>query len=446
MSRTSGAFGVASAVLALALLASVATLVWASSPAALLQQIVAERAVWGQPLEYPAGERPLDSFFAALARTALKQNGAIARVAHYGDSLIEMDLVAGQMRRRLQDKYGDAGHGFVHVARPQPWYRPYDILHEPAAAWIAYALYDTGRKDRRFGYGGGVSFAFKAGAKSIIGTSDKGKIGRAVSRFEILFPIDPQNGPLAVALDGKKLGTLNGNETTARDAYAEIRVADGSHKLELTGVNQGARAYGVVLERDATGVVYDSLGVNGIGIGSYLTIERQHWIDQLRHRRPDLVVLSFGGNEARSNFDPEAVKQNTKEVIAIVRQALPQASILLVGPGDSAVKIGTGLVSAPLLPKVLAKQREAAMESKIAYWSMFDAMGGAGSMAKWYEANPRLGAGDLLHPTPKGGEVLGDMMFNAVLQGFGEYLERKGLPPAAAPAPRQSPLAKVELQ
>jgi lysophospholipase L1-like esterase len=406
--------------------------------AAILQKIAAERGEKTQPLEYASGEHPLDNFYAALTRTAMNQPGAITRIAHYGDSLTEMELVAAQARRRLQEKFGDCGHGFIHVSRPQPWYRPYDVTHEPSPEWVGYALWDTKLQDRRFGYGGGFSVVYRPKAKSVIGPSNKGKVGRAVSRFEIMVPFEPAGGPIRLAIDGKSVGVLNTQAAAPQDAYAEFRVPDGAHELEVVGENKGTRVYGVVLEREGPGVVYDALGVNGIGIGAYLTADRQTWVEQLRHRNPALVILGFGGNEARSNYSPERVKSDVKGIVAIVREALPNASILLVGPVDSAIKEGMSLVSHPALPKVIAKQREAAAEARVAYWSLFDAMGGAGSMVKWREASPPLGAGDLIHPTPKGGDLLGDMLYRALMQGFGEYLERAGQPGAAPPPPKSS--------
>jgi len=435
---------------ALALLFSLALLIplgaaVAADTGAILQSLAAERAEKTPAIEDQAGAHPLDSFYAALARTAAKQPGAITRICHFGDSLIEMDLVSGQARRRMQMKWGDAGHGWVNVSRPQPWYRPYDVLHAPAASWIAYALYDSSQKDRRFGLGGALSFAYKAKAEAVFGTSKKGQTGRSVSRFQILYPVDPQNGPLEVEVDGKRLGLIPTTGSPARDAYTEVAVADGAHELTLVAPNKGTRAYGVILERDVPGVVYDALGTNGVGAGALLTNQRDHINNMLRHPNPNLVILSYGGNEARSNFAPEQAKKDLLEDIAVVRQALPNVAILVTSPNDSALKQGPNLVSDGRVQKVAAKQKEAAAEAKVAYWSIFEAMGGDGAMARWYQASPRLGAGDLLHPTPEGGVVLGNLLYNALMQDFAAYLQRGGGFGAARPA-TASPLQKINLQ
>jgi lysophospholipase L1-like esterase len=45
-------------------------------------------------------------------------------------------------------------------------------------------------------------------------------------------------------------------------------------------------------------------------------------------------------------------------------------------------------------------------------------MGGEGSMARWIKARPQLGGADMTHPTPLGAEVLGDMLSDALVEGY----------------------------
>ncbi len=415
----------------------------AQSAGAILGKLAAERGAKTLAIEDPAGS--MDAFYAALARTATGQPGAVTRIAHYGASIIEMDLISGPMRRKMQTKWGDAGHGFVHVSRPQPWYRPFDLVHDPSSAWIAYALYEKSA-DRRFGYGGTVSLAYKPKAKAEIGTDKRGVVGREVSRFEILFSKEPSGGMIEVEVDGKNMGAIDTTAPAKKDAWAEVKVPDGNHELELRAMAKDIRAYGVILERDVPGVVYDSLGVNGIGIAAYQSVDKNCWINQLRHRNPNLVILAFGTNEARFNTNPAQLLKANLDVISIVKKALPNASILLMGPVDTATKKGMNLVSQPLLPTIVAEQRKAAKQAGVAYWCMYEAMGGAGTAAKWYNAKPRLTSGDLIHPTPKGGEILADLFYNALMQGFAEYLQRSGIPQGSPPAPPVDPLEKVELR
>ena len=41
---------------------------------------------------------------------------------HYGDSPVTADSITADVRSLLQQHFGDAGHGFVLIAKPWAWY------------------------------------------------------------------------------------------------------------------------------------------------------------------------------------------------------------------------------------------------------------------------------------------------------------------------------------
>lgn len=414
----------------------------ADDAGAIIAAISANRPAKIQPIE--GDTTALNSFFAALSRTAAKKPGALTRVAHVGDSTIEMDLTPGPMRRLMAKSFGDGGRGFILMGRPKPWYRPYDVEFDPSSAWISEDCREFDVRDRRFGLGGAVLLAFKEKASTEFGTVKSGPVGTAVSRFEILYPVRPDGGTLEVKLDGKNAGTINAQGPDA-EAYAVVTAAEGAHSIEVAAPAKNTRAYGVVMERGGPGVIYDALGVNGTGVPSWLSIKEEHWIEHLRHRSPDLVILALGTNDTAPDLDLTAYKKQVARLIGVVRKALPDASILWQAPLDRATKSGADLVTNPMLPRIVAAQREVATKEKVAFWSAFDAMGGEGSMARWYRSKPQLGAADLFHPTREGGEVIADMLYGALMVEFEKYLKTSGVSQTARPKP-ESALVRVELK
>src|SRR5262245_23141258 len=69
----------------------------------------------------------MDAFYTHLAATLRKEE--VTRILHYGDSLLTSDFISGTMRRRMQTKFGDAGHGFILLANPWEWYFHNDVAH-----------------------------------------------------------------------------------------------------------------------------------------------------------------------------------------------------------------------------------------------------------------------------------------------------------------------------
>ena len=41
-------------------------------------------------------------------------------------------------------------------------------------------------------------------------------------------------------------------------------------------------------------------------------------------------------------------------------------------------------------------------------------------MARWMKTRPQLGGDDLTHPTPRGAELLGDMLSDAIVRAYNQ--------------------------
>src|SRR5580698_2268337 len=99
----------------------------------------------------------LDHFYAALLA------GRTTRVLHYGDSPTTADLITADARVMLQKEFGDAGTGFVLIARPWAWYNHRGVEMDANSAWKIDIAGATAVKDGMHGLGG-VSFGGGPGA------------------------------------------------------------------------------------------------------------------------------------------------------------------------------------------------------------------------------------------------------------------------------------------
>ncbi len=371
------------------------------------------------PVEDPTGHA-LDAFYARLKRTSAHEPGAVTRVLYYGDSTIASDYISGTVRRRLQARYGDAGHGFILIANPWEWYFHNDVLHGSDGDWKASKLAGPITSDGYYGLGG-VSFASYGGGSALFGTATRGDFGRKVSRFDVYYLEQPGGGDVELDVKGLPPDRFSTRGDAKVSRVHSVHVPDGEAKLALHAMGGGAvRLFGVALERDQPGVVVDALGSHAAMAVYWQRQDRQHWSDQLALRDPALIVFQYGTNESDLwKLDRAEYETALAGLVDELREAAPHASLLVVAPLDRAQDQGGKLVTKPVILDLVAIQRRVALSHGAAFWCTFDAMGGEGSMARWVKTKPQLGGGDLTHPTPLGAEVLGDMLSDALVKASG---------------------------
>lgn len=376
-----------------------------------------------------ASSKALDAFFAKLEKVERKEPGAVARILYYGDSIVASDLITSKLRRLLQSRYGDAGHGYALLANAWNGWFHIDVSRTASSHWKASRVLGPFAADGFYGLGGASFRAEEPNAWAKFGTVE-GEWGSAVSRFEIEYLAQPGGGDLALSIDGKPAGVLSTAADAPRLARHEVKVADGPHSLEVRTVDKRpVRAFGIKMERDTPGVILSACGLTG-GRARFLDkSDDAHWAEALRAATPDLVVLAFGTNESRDGLAyPLADYEKTlREVMRQVRAALPDASLMLAGPPDAATDTEGERRSKSVIPLLIDVQRKLAKEQGWAFWDQFLAMGGAGSMWSWMQAG--MGSADMYHPSGAGGNWLGTAQYRAIVEGFDAYKARRGAAP-----------------
>jgi lysophospholipase L1-like esterase len=394
-----------------------------AQPAAALAKATGSIAI-----DDPTGHA-LDAFYTRLAKTKKKEPGSITRILHYGDSVLTSDYVSGTMRRKMQAEFGDAGHGFILIAKPWDWYFHNDVVQGTSGGWTSSRITGPFNRDRMYGIGG-VSFVGSPGATAWFGTSTGQTYGKKVSRFDVYYMETPNGGEIELKAEGRseRFSTKGDTKVSRVKSFA---VPDGEARMTLRVVSGSPRLFGVALERDVPGVVYDALGANG-GRGELLgAMDAGHWKEQMELRDPALVILHFGTNESEVGMPSrEAYEKTLRALVDKLKGAAPKASILIVAPLDRAEKTESGdLRTKPIIKKLVECQKKVAAEAGVGFWNTFEAMGGEGSMATWVRKG--LAGSDLTHPSPQGGELLGELLFKAILSGFEAWQGGgKGPPPS----------------
>jgi len=356
-------------------------------------------------LDVPPGS--LDAFYASL------RANKVTRVLHYGDSPTTADSITSDVRRLLQQQFGDAGHGFVLIAKPWAWYGHSGIRLD-ATGWEIQPASQHRASDGFHGLGG-VSFLGAEGAASRVGLPDDQSTGAVV-----YYLAQPGGGTFTVTAGETKIVEVPTDASEKKPAFAEFALPPGTSSIELRVTSGKTRLFGYRFDKPGPGVQYSSIGINGASVQTALRyFEPAQWTAALRHENPALVVLNYGTNE--SIYPAYVEKQypdELRQVIMRIRAALPDASLLLMGPMDRGELTGGNIVTPPTLEKLIEVQKQVAAETGCAFYNTFSAMGGAGTMARWYRAQPRLVSADFMHPLPAGAAIVGSLFEGALVKSF----------------------------
>ena len=146
----------------------------------------------------------------------------------------------------------------------------------------------------------------------------------------------------------------------------------------------------------------------------FTKIDSTQLSDFYRETNTRLIILQFGGNMIPQTENPSTisgyVRSTLRQQIRYIRACAPQASILFIGPSDMSTRIDGEMTTYPLVPYMDKLLKKMAEEEQIAYWSMYDAMGGKNSMVHWVEVG--LAGSDYVHFTHAGANKIGKQLFN----------------------------------
>ena len=77
-----------------------------------------------------------------------------------------------------------------------------------------------------------------------------------------------------------------------------------------------------------------------------------------------------------------------------------------------------------MLGAIRIEMKKVTLLEEALYWDLFEAMGGPGTMEIWAESTPRLASPDLVHFTPKGAKIIGEL-FDQTIRAEHRFWEQE---------------------
>ncbi|GDX78973.1 hypothetical protein LBMAG42_07840 [Deltaproteobacteria bacterium] len=387
-----------------------------------------------------ADHRGMIPFYQALSRGT-----GLARAAHYGDSTIAADGITGTVRRRLQARFGDGGPGWVDAGLDPRWSARPDLGTKRTGEWETKSIL-LGGGNGRYGYGGVVSTAPPDGSLTITGAKGAKISSGTLTHFELWYQVGPGHGAFWANLDGASVGGAAADADARADTRLVSDVGEGYSKIAFGASGGPVPFYGVVMETAGPGVVWDALGVVGVGSRSFNYFNKAHLASQVERRRPELIVIQLGGNElgipVLQRGDGHEYAPYYRAAVDLLRSGAPNAGCLIVTPLDQGTREGGTPMTKPAVKRQVAVQQKVAAEAGCAFWNAFEAMGGEGAIVAWGKRKPPLAWTDLLHLSAAGQDLVGQGLADAIEAGYDDWVATGG-PDAAPPTPAEPPRGEV---
>ncbi|WP_341838275.1 hypothetical protein WJU16_10535 [Chitinophaga pollutisoli] len=331
------------------------------------------------------------------------------RIAYFGDSMIEGDLITMDLRDSLQSYFGGEGVGFVPATSVVSGFRT-TITHSFSPNWTDYHFKNSPPAGVELGISG---HAFVPAPESWVRFSPV-KRQRLDEFGEVSILYGKGSGKVRIndrPADLQGIGKLNSYSFYTDSATRSLTFKfPGNQPLPLYGVCFESRE-GIFLDN------YSFRGISGVELGK---LSSDMW-KQVQSVRPyDLIVLHYGANVL---FMPENTRfdwyeRPMEKVVDSLRRYFPQSSFLIVGTADKAYRKNGRYVTAPGVKALLKVQHEFAEEKGLAYWNLYTAMGGDGAMARWVEGEQALANKDYTHFNFRGASRVGALLYKAIMDEF----------------------------
>lgn len=319
------------------------------------------------------------------------------RILHIGDSHLQADFFSGRVRANFQSIFlGLQGaRGMIcpymkgcpdsyKITYGTQW-QHYNILSKEQSTIFANTVYTTEEN---------ASIRIAVNHRNPIKYDfDKVRIYHSPLKPQERIDIDYPSYKKVSVEDGCTVFTLNGYTDTIN-----ISVNKTS--------NDTLFIHGFYFDNEDAGVVYNVTGVNSAEARHYLKIKSD---ESLKTLGLDLIIISLGTNDCYEASGVESFASNLTELVAKIREQIPDVAILLTTPSDCWYKkkyVNKRMKEARNIIKEVAKQNDCAV------WDWYEVMGGEGASSKWVDR--QLMQKDRVHLTLNGYYLQGDLLFNAL--------------------------------
>lgn len=365
------------------------------------------------------GFQYLVPFYEKLVQLETQQKGKV-RIAYFGDSMTDGDMIVQDFRTLFQQKFGGKGVGFVNITSESAASRS-SLVHEFSPNWKTQSYLKNKLPSHPFGVNGHVFYAndtlntawvkFKANKIPFAtelnhptlfygkATNTNGKIEIIVGKDTISKKLNPN----------QKLNLLKIVDANPAAMKVFFKEADS---IPIYGFNFD----------DGKGVHVDnfsSRGNSGLPLSTFNVDLMHDFQEQLGY---DLIILHYGTNVLNyGSLNYGWYEKRMKKTVEHLKTCFPGVTILVVSTADKATKYDLEMKTDSAVVPLTTAQKRYAIASESGFVNLFTLMGGDGSMMQWVEETPAKANKDYTHFNFRGAKEVANMLYNQINEGYQQY-------------------------
>ena len=345
-------------------------------------------------------------------------------IMHIGDSHIQGDYFTGEIRIQLQSRFGNAGRGILFPYALAKSYGPKGVSVKPSMHWTGLKTMSGSLRDPLgvTGYAAYTKTPFasfrlalteKFNEENLLGTFSVPEM----QKIRIWHSTDPLSYVCKLNDEYKLIDSAvssNGNTWGVSSYLSNVPQNEFTLKLAKTDSNQDHFGfYGFeIVPNSYRGIVYHHCGVVGAQF-PHLINKAELTIEQIAFLKPDILIFSFGTNEAyNGKLDTLVYTPKVIKFLEEINRVSPNTAIILTTPPDtrSSNRVPQNQVN------VIRQLNKIAQDQKISVYDLNAAMGGWGSLHYWYKN--KLTVSDKLHFNTSGYALQGQLFTLSLLEAY----------------------------
>ncbi|MDR2424552.1 MAG: GDSL-type esterase/lipase family protein [Prevotellaceae bacterium] len=358
----------------------------------------------------------LNPFFDKLTGLKTQDTGTnTVSIVHLGDSHIQADFLTQTVRRLMHRHFGNPGRGLVAPNRLMRSNNGRNYRINSEDKWKhSFVVKPNGIP---IGIAGlGLQIADTAASVNLL-TFDESESGEWDFN-RITTYCDLANADINIE-------KANVVQSTEQSVYAKTFTLDSlTNDIDIQFYSSPDKReinlFGFNLSNSQSGIFYHSIGVNGAKYCDFCN--KDVFFHQLPTLSPELVIISFGTNEAMAKVvDETSLYSNISSLVADINSRLPNAVIMLTTPAETYTR--NRAAPNPRTGKVRDIIVDYAETNGLPYWDLYAITGGKGSAVNWNKK--RMMTRDRIHLTQYGYEYQGTLLFEAIAKSYNKYLKQK---------------------